>query len=47
MEILQNVNGKDLFAPEMDDERKLKMADPVASDLLGALLSVSYKKLTF
>ena len=42
MEILQNANNKDLFIPELDDERKLKTADPVASDLLGALLSVSY-----
>ena len=41
MEILQNANNKDLFIPELDEERKLKTADPVASDLLGALLSVS------
>ena len=42
MEILQNANNKDLFIPELDEERKLKTADPVASDLLGALLSVSW-----
>ena len=46
MEILQNANNKDLFIPELDDERKLKTADPVASDLLGALLSVSCFKTT-
>ena len=41
MEILQTSNSTELFAPELEDERKLKTADPVTNDLLGALLSVS------
>ena len=40
MEILQTSNSTELFAPELEDERKLKTADPVTNDLLGALLSV-------
>jgi len=41
MEILQTSNSTELFAPELEDERKLKTADPVTNDLLGALLSNS------
>ena len=40
MEILQTSNSTELFAPDLEDERKLKTADPVTNDLLGALLSV-------
>lgn len=41
LDVLQNISSGDLFLPELDDERKLKAADPVTTDLLEALLSVS------
>ena len=39
IEILQTSSATDLFSPELQKERS-KKADPVANDLLGALLSV-------
>ena len=41
IEILQTSSATDLFSPELQKDRN-KKADPVANDLLGALLSVSW-----
>ena len=32
----------DLFTPKVEEERQKRLEDPVTTDLLGALLSVSY-----
>lgn len=42
VEILQTTaaGSSDLFSPELDKERKQRRTDPVATDLLGALLAV-------
>jgi hypothetical protein len=37
----------ELYSPQMKDEPKLRVEDPIATDLIGALLSVSLKKLTY
>lgn len=31
----------ELYSPQMRDEPKLRVEDPIATDLIGALLSVS------
>lgn len=41
VEILQTTGATDLFSPELDKERQKRLADPVTTDLLGALLSNS------
>jgi hypothetical protein len=45
IEILQTSSATDLFSPELAKEKN-KKADPVANDLLGALLSVRPHRLT-
>ena len=42
MDILLTSSNRDLFAPELEEDRKVKEADAVTSDLLEALLSVSF-----
>lgn len=38
---MQANSSIDLFSPELEKERQKRSADPVTTDLLGALLAVS------
>ena len=40
LEIIQTHTSIDLFNPELEKEKQKRTADPVTTDLLGALLSV-------
>ena len=41
LEIIQTHTSIDLFNPELEKEKQKRTTDPVTTDLLGALLSVS------
>ena len=46
LEIIQTHTSIDLFNPELEKEKQKRTADPVTTDLLGALLSVSSPNLS-